>query len=71
MSDVKEAALAEAQKTYKGFLVFLKYLCYGFIAIIIVASFNNWGVDGTGSRHLPEEIIDQYDPQNLNKKKGI
>ena len=67
----REQAKIEAETTYRGFLVFLKYLCYGFIAIIIVASFNNWGVDGTGSRHLPEEIIDQYDPQGLNKKKGI
>ena len=71
MSDVKEEALAEAEKTYKAFLIFLKYLSYAFIAIIIVATFNNWGVDGTGSKHLPEEIIDQYDPQGLNKKKGI
>ena len=71
MSDVKKEALAEAEKTYKGFLIFLRYLSYAFIAIIIVASFNNWGDDGTGSRHLPEEIADQYDPQGLNKKKGI
>ena len=67
----REQAKLEAETTYRGFLVFLKYLCYAFIAIIIVASFNNWGDDGTGSRHLPEEIADQYDPQGLNKKKGI
>ena len=43
----REQAKLEAETTYRGFLVFLKYLCYGFIAIIIVASFTNWGVDGT------------------------
>jgi len=33
---------------------------------------NNWFDDGTGSRFMPDEIVDdQYDPKGLNKKKGI
>ena len=32
----------------------------------------NWFDDGTGSRFMPDEIVDdQYDPKGLNKKKGI
>ena len=42
------------------------------IALIILMFMNNWFDDGTGSRFMPDEIVDdQYDPQGLNKKKGI
>ena len=61
--EVKQAAQAEAEKTYKGFLSFLKYLSYAFVAIILVASFNNWGVEtgpgATGSKSDPE-LYEEY-----------
>ena len=72
MSDVKAAAQAEAEKTYKGFIMFLKYLSYAFVAIIIVASFNNWGADGTGSNFDPaleEEYLDRIKEMNERYKK--
>ena len=68
----REQAKLEAETTYRGFLVFLKYLCYGFIAIIIVASFNNWGADGTGSKYDPaleEEYLDRIKEMNERYKK--
>ena len=68
----REHAKLEAEVTYKGFLTFLKYLSYGFIAIIIVASFNNWGADGTGSKYDPaleEEYLDRIKEMNERYKK--
>jgi len=42
------------------------------ITLIIIMFMNNWFDDGTGSMFMPDEIYeDQYDPQGLNKKKGI
>ena len=66
----REHAKLEAEVTYRGFLTFLKYLSYGFIAIIIVASFNNWGADGTGSKYDPaleEEYLDRI--KEMNKRR--
>ena len=62
--DVRQAAQEEAEKTYKGFLTFIKYLSYGFVALILFAAFNNFGVDGTGSKSDPalyEEYLDNIE----------
>ena len=60
MSDnPRQAAQEEAEKTYKGFLTFIKYLSYGFVALILFAAFNNFGVDGTGSKSDPE-LYEEY-----------
>ena len=59
--DVRQSAQEEAERTYKGFLTFIKYLSYGFVALILFAAFNNFGVDGTGSKSDPalyEEYLD-------------
>jgi hypothetical protein len=54
--DVKQQALEQAQQAYGLFIWFV----------------NNWFDDGTGSMFMPDEIYeDQYDPQGLNKKKGM
>ena len=42
--DVRRAAQEEAERTYKAFLTFIKYLSYGFVALIIFAAINNFGV---------------------------
>ena len=59
----REQAKLEAEVTYRGFLSFLKYLSYAFVAIILVASFNNWGVEtgpgATGSKSDPE-LYEEY-----------
>ena len=62
--DVRRAAQEEAERTYKGFLTFIKYLSYGFVGLIIFAAFNNFGVDGTGSKSDPamyEEYLDNIE----------
>lgn len=57
--DVRQAAQEEAERTYKAFLLFLKYVSYGFLGLIIFAAFNNFGVDGTGSKSDPE-LYEEY-----------
>ena len=57
--DVRRAAQEEAERTYKAFLTFIKYLSYGFVTLIIFAAFNNFGVDGTGSKSDPE-LYEEY-----------
>ena len=62
--DVRQSAQEEAERTYKGFLTFIKYLSYGFVALILFAAFNNFGVDGTGSKSDPalyEEYLDNIE----------
>ena len=66
--NVKDAALKQAQKAYGMFLSFMKWTAYIFIGLVIVLAFFNFFDDPTGSRHLPEEISDQYDPSGLSKK---
>ena len=51
------------------FLSFMKWTAYIFIGLVIILAFFNFFDDPTGSRHLPEEISDQYDPSGLSKKK--
>ena len=65
---VKDAALKQAQEAYGMFLGFLKWTAYIFIGLVIILAFFNFFDDPTGSRHLPEEISDQYDPSGLSKK---
>ena len=66
--NVKDAALKQAQEAYGLFLSFMKWVAYIFIGLVIVLAFFNFFDDPTGSRHLPEEISDQYDPSGLSKK---
>ena len=66
--DVKEAALKQAQQAYGMFLSFMKWVAYIFIVLVIILAFFNFFDDPTGSKHLPEEISDQYDPSGLSKK---
>ena len=55
----RQAAQEEAERTYKSFLSFIKYMSYGFVAVILFAAFNNFGVDGTGSKSDPE-LYEEY-----------
>ena len=65
--DVKEVALKQAQEAYRMFLSFMKWVAYIFIVLIIILTLFNFFDDPTGSKHLPEEISDQYDPSGLFK----
>ena len=69
--DVKEEALRQAQEAYIIFHKFLKYFGYTMLFLIFLLYLNDFFNDPTASRHLPEEISDQYDPKGLNKRKGI
>jgi len=70
-SDVKEQALKQAQEAYIIFHKFLKYFGYTMLFLIFLLYCNDFFNDPTASRHLPEEIADQYDPKGLNIRKGI
>ena len=52
-NDVKQTALEEAQRTYKGFLSVAKKFSIGAIALIVFMFTQNWLVDGTGSKYDP------------------
>ena len=70
--DVKQQALEQAQQAYGLFIWFVKWFSYVMIFMIVLMFMNNWFDDGTGSRFMPDEIVDeQYDPKGLKKKKGI
>ena len=69
--DVKETALKQAQEAYGMFLSFMKWVAYIFIVLVIILAFFNFFDDPTGSKHLPEEISDQYDPSGLSKKQHL
>ena len=69
--DVKQQALKQAQEAYVIFHLFLKYFSYIMLFLIFLLYCNDFFNDPTASRHLPEEIADQYDPKGLNKRKGI
>ena len=47
MDDVREQALAEAKRTYAGFITFLKWVSFIFIALIVVMGANNFLYDTT------------------------
>ena len=53
MDDVKEQALAEAKRTYTGFITFLKWVSFIFIALILVMGMNNFLDDPTASQSDP------------------
>ena len=69
--DVKEQALKQAQEAYIILHKFLKYFWYTMLFLIFLLYLNDFFNDPTASRHLPEEIADQYDPKGLNIRKGI
>jgi len=53
MDDVREQALAEAKQTYAGFITFLKWVSFIFIALILVMGMNNFLDDPTASQSDP------------------
>ena len=65
---VKDTALKQAQEAYGMFLSLIKWTIYIVIGLVIILAFFNFFDDPTGSRHLPDEISDQYDPSGLSKK---
>ena len=53
MDEVREQALAEAKRTYAGFITFLKWVSFIFIALIVVMGANNFLDDPTASQSDP------------------
>ena len=53
MDDVREQALAEAKRTYAGFITFLKWVSFIFITLILVMGMNNFLDDPTASQSDP------------------
>ena len=53
MDDVREQALAEVKRTYAGFITFLKWISFIFIALILVMGANNFLDDPTASQSDP------------------
>jgi len=53
MDDIREQALAEAKRTYAGFITFLKWVSFIFIALILVMGMNNFLDDPTASQSDP------------------
>ena len=51
--DVREQALEEARRTYAGFITFLKWVSFIFIALILVMGMNNFLDDPTASQSDP------------------
>ena len=59
----RELAQQEAEQTYKGFLKFSKYVCYGAFAFLLAVASCSFGVDGTGSKSDPV-LYEEY-KQNM------
>ena len=53
MDNPREEALAEARRTYTGFITFLKWISFIFIALILVMGANNFLDDPTASQSAP------------------
>ena len=53
MDDVREQALAEAKRTYAGFITFLKWVSFICIALTITMCMNNFLDDPTASQSDP------------------
>ena len=53
MDDPREEALTEARRTYAGFITFLKWLSFIWIALILVMCANNFLDDPTASQSDP------------------
>ena len=51
--DVRQAALEEAQRTYKGFISFIKWISVIAILLTLVMGFNNFLDDPTASQSDP------------------
>ena len=51
--DVKKQALEEAERTYKGFIKFLKWISVVAILLILVMGFNNFLDDPSASQSDP------------------
>ena len=51
--DIKQQALEEAQRTYKGFITFLKWISVIAILLILVMGSNNFLDDPTASQSDP------------------
>ena len=61
----RESAQKEAEVTYKNFLKFSKYVCYGALAFLFVVASCNFGVDGTGGKSDPA-LYEEY-KQNMKE----
>ena len=53
MDNPREEALAEARRTYTGFITFLKWISFIFIALILDMGANNFLDDPTASQSDP------------------
>ena len=53
MDDIREQTLAEAKRTYVGFITFLKWVSFIFIALILAMGANNFLDDPTASQSDP------------------
>tara|TARA_B100000424_G_scaffold249224_1_gene222921 strand:- start:478 stop:702 length:225 start_codon:yes stop_codon:yes gene_type:complete len=63
-NEVKSVAQEQAQETYKKFLQFIKYFCYIVLFLVLIMSWQNWLVDGTGSQGDPalyEEYLERME----------
>ena len=63
-NEVKSVAQEQAQETYKKFLQFIKYFCYIVLFLVLIMSWQNWLVDGTGRQGDPalyEEYLERME----------
>ena len=67
MDDPREEALAEARRTYTGFITFLKWLSFIWIALILVMCANNFLEDGTGAKYDPSWREDYLDNMGIDE----
>ena len=67
MDDVREQALAEAKRTYAGFITFLKWVSFIFIALILVMGANNFLDDPTASQSDPSWKEDYMSNMEIDK----
>ena len=67
MDDVREQALAEAKRTYAGFITFLKWVSFIFIALILVMGANNFLDDPTASKSDPSWKEDYMSNMGLDE----
>ena len=67
MDDVREQALAEAKRTYDGFITFLKWVSFIFIALIVTMGMNNFLDDPTASQSDPSWKEDYMSNMGLDE----
>jgi len=63
--EVKEAAQAEAERTFEGFIKWSKITTYGAIAFLAIVAACNFGVEDDT---YPGYNGEQYNPSNINVK---